>query len=629
MVTRLNGFSNTGIDIDETVKKLMTAARIPLDKLKQQKQALEWQRDDYRSLNSKVMEFRNLASNMRLQASYSSKLSTSADDSIVSVTSSATATEGLYTLKVNKLAKSASITSNSLGASDSTKTLASLGLTADTTLTVGGEKGTTTIQVKPTDTIASLVANVNGKSSVTGVNLSYDANIDKLFFVSSSTGSSAKINLQMKSIGDNDTQDLLSTVLKLPSGTSPVANKGQMVTGSLALATGSLIDDTLTATQTFKVSVGSVSASIDITKTTTVGKLVDAINNSDIGKSGVSAYLDSSGKLNFFNPDDSKTISFSDETSDSTNILTKLGLDGTPTVTDTLDYSTFSVSGTKAEIEFNGAAASYDSNTFSINGMNFTAKKAQAASDAAVNLTVSKDVDTVYKSIKSFVDKYNELIDTVNTKVTEKRYRDFLPLTDEQREALKDDQIKTWETKAKSGLLRSDAILSRGLTNFRNSFSTIVDGLPTGAAKSLSEIGISTSLVVGTTVSGSYLDNGKIYIDEDKLKKAISEKPDEVMALFVSNDGNANTDSGDGLATRLYNKTTDLIAQITKKAGVSTSVDSSFLMGKESKRISDKIDALGDKLTDLETRYYKQFTAMEKYISQMNSQSAQLSSAFA
>lgn len=644
MVQRISGFSGSGIDIDDTVSKLMKAARMPMDKLKQQKQILEWQRDDYRSMNAKVMEFRNLAFNMKLQASYQTKKSTSVDESIVSVSSTSTAPEGIYSIKINKLAKSASVTSGSVGQSNDQAALSALGLTGDTTLTIGGEKGTSTIRVKQTDTIASLVGAVNSKTTLTGVSMSYDAAIDKFFFVSSSTGSSAKINLQMKSIGDNDTQNLLANVLKLPvapttPASAPVANAGQTVTGSLAFTTSgvsTLVDSTLTAAQTLRISDGTTTADISVSSTTTVSKLIDAINSSDIGKSGVSAYLDSNNKIAFFNPNDSKTITFSDQTADASNVLSKLGLDAAdldpakqPTVTQDVDYSQYTITGSKAEIEFNGAAAQYDTNTFSINGMTFTAKKEQALADAAVSVTTTRDVDAVYNSIKSFVDKYNELIGSVNTEISEKRYRDFQPLTDDERKELKEDQIKQWEEKAKSGMLRSDPLLSRGMTNFRTAFSNIVEGLPTGNAKSLSEIGISTSVIVGNSISGSYSDTGKIYIDDTKLKKAIAEKPDEVMALFNATDGLKDSDKGDGLATRLYDKADTLMAQITAKAGASTSVESSYLLGKTSRQIDKRIDTLSFKLDALETRYYKQFTAMEKYITQMQAQSAQLGQQFA
>ncbi|WP_204787661.1 flagellar filament capping protein FliD [Paenibacillus oryzisoli] len=637
----MSGFSNSGIDIDETVKKLMAAAKIPQDKLKQQKQLLEWQRDDYRAINTKILSFRSAASDMNRQGVFQSKKSASADESVFSVTSTATAPEGIYSLKVTKLATSASTTSGKINASSDTVKLRDINpgndFTKKTTLTIGGEKGTATISVDPDDTIATLVAAVNGKSSTTGVTMSYDANIDKFFFASSSTGSKAAIDLKM---GTEETPpvNLLSSLLKIvptdddgDSGTpliSPTDETGGIkVTGKSGLFTGitSLIDKDLTTTKKFHIDVNGSSADFEISKTTTIGQLIDQINSSDIGKvAGVSAYLDGN-KLAFTNlkpdADPAKALKFSNVGTPAYDAVGKLGLDSGDLSTSTVDFSSFKIKGQKAQIEFNGASAEYDTNTFAISGMNITIKKTSAT---AVNITNTRDVDTVFNSIKSFVDKYNELIDTVNTKTSEKKYKDFIPLTDEQREAMKEDQITIWESKAKSGMLRGDQLLKSGLSNFRQAFSSVVDGLPVGNAKTLSQIGISTANISGKSISGSYLENGKIYIDDDKLKKAIAEKPDEVMALFTANDGVKDSNKGDGLARRLSDQADALFKNISAKAGITNSVDSSYLMGKTLKDMNTRIDNFTDKLEALETRYYNQFTAMEKYMNQMTAQSAQL-----
>lgn len=626
MVMRLSGFSNSGIDIDDTVKKLMAAAKIPQDKLKQQKQTLEWQRDAYRDINSKIMSFRDLSFNMKLQSSYQTKKATSSDDISVNVTGSATSTQGNYTIKVDQLATSGSVTSGALSAtSKGTDTLLStLGLNGTTTLTVGGAKGTKTIEVKPTDTLGSLISSINGASNSTGVNLSYDTSMDKLFFTSSTTGLTGKVNLSMNSVVDplvpaNNTDDPLGTILKI-SGTvaNVVKTDGGSTTGTNTF-TGltQVIDSTLTSTKTVRVKVGSTIADFSIDKTTTVSKLIDSINSSDIGKLGVSAYLDSNKHLVFAsNP--SQSITVTDEKDNVANVIPQLKM-GAPVTGQ--GYTSFQDVGKQAVVWYNDAKGTYDTNSFSVNGLNVTAKKVTAGK---VDINVTGDTDAIYNSIKNYVDKYNELIDVINTKTTEKRYRDFTPLTDDQRANMKDDQITSWETKAKSGMLRSDDILNSALQNFRSAFANPVSGIPSGDAKSLADIGISNSVVSGGLISGSYLDNGHIYIDDTKLKKAIAEKPDQVMALFVTDDKSKDSTSGDGIATRLNTLASAVISKITTKAGVSNSIDSSFTLGKTSKDLDKRIDDWTTKLDDLQTRYYSQFTAMEKYMNQMQAQSAQL-----
>ena len=55
---RIGGLAS-GMDIDGIVSKLMTAERMPLDKIEQKKIYTEWQRDDYRTMNTAIKEFRD------------------------------------------------------------------------------------------------------------------------------------------------------------------------------------------------------------------------------------------------------------------------------------------------------------------------------------------------------------------------------------------------------------------------------------------------------------------------------------------------------------------------------------------------------------------------------------------
>ena len=69
--------------------------------------------------------------------------------------------------------------------------------------------------------------------------------------------------------------------------------------------------------------------------------------------------------------------------------------------------------------------------------------------------------------------------------------------------------------------------------------------------------------------------------------------------------------------------------QLRSKSGRFTSTNAQFTLGKELNSINTRISSFEERLTQLENRYYKQFTAMEKAINQANSQSASLSSFFA
>lgn len=599
---RIGGLAS-GMDTDEIIKKLMAAQRSPLDKLSQKKQALEWKRDDYRTLNSKILEFRNAAFDMKLQSGYLTKKVSSSQESIVSVTGSAVANEGQYTIKIEDLAKSASLTSGDLaGAASSSKTLGSLTLSGDTQLNITGEKGTKAINIKTSDSIEQLVTAINNESASTGVKAAYDANMDRLFFTSSKSGESSKINLELAN-GDN-----INNIFGF-TASSEVSDGSQSFASS-----STLVDSGIVGTKVLTVNHDGQNYNFNVTAATTIGDLVTEMNN-QMNDAGIHVSLNNSGELSFANADKTKPITFSDD--DGGNLESTLGVDSM-----SVNSSIVDIRGTNAKVFFNGIEAEYDSNTFTIAGMSFTAKQ---SSNTVVDIGVTQDVDAVVDTIKKFVEKYNSLIDEVNKEVLEKKQRSYQPLTTEQREAMSEDEIEKWEERARSGMLANDPLLTSGLNSMRISLSDSVSGLPAGQIKSLAEIGISNSNINGSTISGTYADRGKIYIDEAKLKKALSDNPDEVMALFTTNGA---AELNDGIATRLYDKASILFKQITDKAGTATAHENNYTIGKESIQISEQMSRLAERLEDLETRYYKQFTAMEKYINQMNSQSAWLTQQF-
>ncbi|GBF76277.1 hypothetical protein PA598K_04732 [Paenibacillus sp. 598K] len=623
MGMRVSGLVS-GMNTDEIIAKLMSANRIPLQKAAQQKQALEWRRDDYRSLNTKLMAFRDAAFNMKLQSNYLSKQVTSTNEAAISVTGSAASNEGRYSIAIDNLAKSAAITSGQLGGTGGAKKeMGSLGLPATTALSIGGDKGTAVIDIKTNDTVSDVVAKINGKSTLTGVKVTYDETMDRLFFVSSKTGSSSNISLEMES--PQVSQNLLESVFKI-SGATESTEESVIIKGSTSFTGPSaLIDESLEAPQIIRVHVqGDDPLEYTITSKTTIGQLAEKMNK-DLADSGISVYVDSGGNLSLLNKSN-KSISFTDDSDSGIDLVGKIGFDGSQTSGDPFKTFAISMSGENASVRFNGQpAVEYQSNTFTIANMTFTAK--QVINDP-VDIVVTQDVEGVFNAIKSFVEKYNELIDEVNSKTSEKKYRDFKPLTDEQRKDMKEEEIKLWEEKAKSGMLANDQMLQAGLSSFRLSLTASVTGLPAGQLSNLADIGISTSIVTNGIVSGSYSEKGKLYIDEAKLKKAISDNPDEVMNLFIADDKDPLSSDGDGIATRLHTEASRLINKITEKAGVTSMVDDKYSIGKELKEHDKRIDRLTRRMEELEKRYYKQFTAMETYLNRMNSQSAWLAQQF-
>jgi len=106
-MVRIGGLAS-GMDIDSLVADLMKAERMPLDKLKQNKQTLEWQRDDFREMNSLLFSFRNATFDMKLTSNYRARATNSSNSEKVTATATSSASQSSYSIKeVTQLATAA------------------------------------------------------------------------------------------------------------------------------------------------------------------------------------------------------------------------------------------------------------------------------------------------------------------------------------------------------------------------------------------------------------------------------------------------------------------------------------------------------------------------------------------
>jgi len=145
------------------------------------------------------------------------------------------------------------------------------------------------------------------------------------------------------------------------------------------------------------------------------------------------------------------------------------------------------------------------------------------------------------------------------------------------------------------------------LTDLRRSLYDAVAGI----GKSPADIGLKT---------GSYLEKGKISLDETTLRSALTNNPEEVMQVFTktSTATDAATKYGEsGLLNRLISAFTAYSATFSL-ANYSRDLDT----------YSKQITTLTDKLADKEDAYWRKFTAMETALSQMQSQSSWLAQQF-
>ncbi|MEN1760748.1 flagellar filament capping protein FliD [Anoxynatronum sibiricum] len=292
--------------------------------------------------------------------------------------------------------------------------------------------------------------------------------------------------------------------------------------------------------------------------------------------------------------------------------------------------------GKDAEITFNGLDVKRNTNNISIYGINLNLKETtlvEGTTDeyATININVSTNVDGIVDKIKGFVDQYNEMLDLIGGKTGEAYHQSYAPLTDEQKLSMTEKDIEKWEEKSKSGLLRNDETLTRMVQNMRSLLYEKVENT-TGTFNQITQIGITT---------GNFRDGGRLVIDEDKLREAIAADADGVMNLiFKTSDATDSKErsQNSGLYQRINDEVVIGMKDLVRRGGTGenaslyrsvqgnmlidfvTKNSSRSLIDRELSTLNTRIAREEQVLFRKEEAYWKRFTAMEKAMSEMNSQ---------
>ncbi|MGD9679258.1 MAG: flagellar hook-associated protein 2 [Vulcanibacillus sp.] len=517
---RIGGLAS-GMDTEKIVSDLIRAQSIPLDIMQQNKQLIEWKRDDYREMNSLLTELdRFIFDGIGKQSTFGKKIVNSSNASAVSAVNINSISELNATIRVDQTAEAAYMNSNASIRVDSSfdpsgklvdqrinlnndftsNTFTIQAIQSDGTL---GEEVSFTID-PDNDSLDSIINQIN--NSTAGVSAFYDEFTGKISLIASSTGDVA--------------------------GDAEVKISGDFLTSSLGLA--------------------------------------------------------------------------------SDNILAQAAGDGSE--------------GLNAKFNLNGLDTERTSNVFRINGYEYSLHEVTDDGDQitqageSVTLSSSTNTDEIYNSIVDFVNKYNEIIETINGKISEERFQSFAPLTEEQKAEMSDREIELWEDKAQSGMLRNDSLLRSAVGNLRMDLYSPVTGINDNYNQ-LAELGIKTS--------SNYSDKGKLLITEGTLKEAISQDPMAIYQLFNQEvkdvSGNLVYEES-GLVNRMRQTIGNSIDNIEARAGNSITTATQYTLGLELNNLDDKIERFQDYLNRLEDRYWSQYSFMEEMLAASNSQFDMLTS---
>lgn len=274
--------------------------------------------------------------------------------------------------------------------------------------------------------------------------------------------------------------------------------------------------------------------------------------------------------------------------------------------------NTFDVDGMSVSLK--GTFGTYDSNNKL--GNNLAAAKADA-----VSFTASSDADKIVDAIKSMVEDYNAMVTEIKNAYStlpqqKSNGKYYEPLTEEDKADMSESSIKAYEEKAKQGLLFADRDLSALYSKLTSAISMSgKDGAD------LKAIGITSNYSNGLTT---------LSLNENKLRAALETDPDKVRDVFSKSVDSGSSTNGLMQALKspldMYSKVQGTKGILVQKAG-STLAPTTLYKNTLQNKLDDfdtQIEKWQDKMADQVDRYTSKFTALEKLIAQMNSQSSAL-----
>lgn len=584
MAMRLNGLVS-GMDTETIVSQLVQARKTKVDEAVKAQKKLEWKRDAWKTLNSKVIKlFDGALGNMRFESSFIKKTTKVSNSNVVSVITGEGAMNSVQSLKVKQLAKSAYLTGGKLDATyNGDTTMGQLGFEGNSgriSVNVDGQRSEITID--SSTTVDQFVQQLKGA----GIDASFDK--QKQQFVLDGGGKSFSVS-GMDISGVTMLSKLGLDGAEIPSNSTVRGNvlPSRNYNGDTNLWTLGIDGD-----RTIKVKVGGEEKEIKVNSATTLQQLATQLNDA-----GVTASFDATNQRFYIASKESgKENDFTIEGADqaSNDLLATLGL--------TAGSGAIKDEAVDAKITLNGVDYESSKNTFEINGLTLTVN-AVTAENETVTITTQDDTDGIYDMIKNFFKEYNELINEMDKLYNADSAKGYEPLTNEEKASMNDTDVEEWEKKIKDALLRKDDTLG-SLSSAMKEIMLSGVTMSNGSKMYLTNFGIETLnyFTAPDNEKNAYHidgdpDDTNTSGNADKLRSMIASDPDTVVEFFST------------LSKNLYSKMQDMMAP--------TEYSSAFTVYEDKKMKEDydgyttKIKDLEKKLADYEDKWYAKFAAME------------------
>lgn len=269
-----------------------------------------------------------------------------------------------------------------------------------------------------------------------------------------------------------------------------------------------------------------------------------------------------------------------------------------------------------AKIILNNADFTSSSNVFNINGLTI---KATAKTADGETLSINTDTDTqgIYDKIKDFLTDYNSIINELTSLYNADSAKGYEPLTDDEKESMSDKEVEKWETKIKDSILRNDSTVG-GVMNAMTA-AMMKSYTINGKSYSLNSFGIHTQGYLNAAKNEQYA----YHIDGDEDDTITSGNTDKLMDM-INNNPEDLEEFMKQLTSGLYSALDSKMKSTTMSSAYTIYNDKQ--MTKEYNNYTTEIKEWETKISDLEDRYYKQFSTMETQLAKMQSTTSSLTS---
>ena len=562
--TGIYGLSGSGIDVDSMVKVGMMTKQSQYDKIYKQEVKNEWKKEAYSDLYKSINTFNTTTlSGYNRSSKTSPMLASSSKEDVVTAVANADAASMTHTVTVSSLASNAYLQTGDDGIKRSSNTK-SKSIYLKDVIYSGSELSTMEssynyLSDDKKSQIALSFTLSDGKSGGSDTNSTTISFTYKDLFDSQVTLNDLASKINTAGVNVQASYDSVNDSFSLYQKTGGADNQ-------INLTVENLTDDTTKNGKSYSPESDNLARTL--------------LNNLHLSK--VETAADGTQSL-------SKTlISFTDG---ATETISTEGVDG-EAIIDGKSYKTTSTKLSVANV------------TYSL------------ASKGTSSVTVSQDTDALVENVKSFVEDYNKMLDSLNDKYYETQYSDYDVLTKSQEGKMTQEQITKWNDKAKSGLLYHDQTLGKIISSMREALYTPVTSVSNDKYNTMMSIGITSST-----------DQGHITLDETKLRKALAEDPSAVRELF-SNTGDVTSSSGEtttdynqeGVLNRVSDALYTNLKTMKTYAGTSTESGDGSTLGTLIENLKTQMSDFKTQMDAFEEALYSKYDAMETAIQQLSVQ---------